>query len=375
MAEKILYKPAYLAEVLEEVTEKFYFKAEFPKKKRNPDDTLNYIQKFEGRPLTGYQLEDLILALGDKPSDAVVKALSARVTNRIMGLLWAYFQYDYKNVYVLLLLTDISRKYNANLFDISNGHLIFTEDFLTHPIESVLDMTKNADIREFIKEYGIIENSPYWRDLLTYLFMNSTPDTIRENFGLLYHFINVSEKLPDEVFVHYMESFDALEYSTEVNLLLIQKLGLPGSFKEGGEKDFWEQHSPEIRRKILNWHKLHNMNLHLEQKKFALYTNYLEDIQEVVFERRNKLLKIMFKLFAIVDNCDDSSVSVYFANPNEVKDVESIDPEVIHVSSKDFMVSKTDDLIMTLSVFGINRMYTKEMLDILLGKATDYRKD
>lgn len=370
----ILHKLPHFNEVIDKLPERFFLQEEFPLSKSKEEaaktgallDDLN----FDPMLLTGSQLEDLIFCLIHRPSYAVESALSERVSNRILGLIWAYFQYNYDNDNILRVLSYVAKRYTRYQFEADKGQLIFIKGFLTNCLQTPVSLALSGEqnIKEIISKYGVIEKSPYWYDMLTYLFVQSPANILKENFDLLAQYFKAGS-IPETPMIRYLDVLSSESFSQEVNLILVEKLGLPD------KTDFWQSYPDFIIKKLTDWYKIYNLSVILkpDSKKYKLLSEYSHAIKDVIYDEENSILKILFGEFNIIDDLSSENICIFCSNPSQSLKIKSLKQLDIKYSAKDFIVQSLEKEYMYLYFNGLDKMYAKEMLDILLKISEDDR--
>jgi hypothetical protein len=368
------YSPSYFPKVIDKLPESFYIQGEFPlfKKKRDimktgmllDDGNYNYAK------LTGPQLEDLIFCLVYRPSKAVINALLARVSSRVLGLLWAFFQYHYTNEYILETLAEIERYHTKYEFKENQGQIIFVSGFLKDTIKTPAELALSGyeNLKGIIKKYDIIAGTPYWRDLLTYFFIKSTPALMSKNFDLL-HMLFKDFPIPVSALINYLEILHVEEFSQDVSQTIIEKIGFPG------ETIFWDTYPVKMSMKITDWHKINRMRsvLSAGSKKYKFLSVYAPYIQDVYYNEATGIFMLLFGSFNIADDLSGENFFIYCRNHLSSLALTNLTTLSVSHSAKDFMVEGINDEYMSIFLSGLDLMYAKEMFDILLKISDDYR--
>ncbi|MDR1689843.1 MAG: hypothetical protein LBS21_14745 [Clostridiales bacterium] len=368
------YSPSFFPKVIDKLPEAFYIQGEFPLFKNAHDviktgellDEGNYNYAL----LTGPQLEDLIFCLVYRPSRAVVDALLARISTRILGLLWAFFQYHHSNEYILELLTEIQRYHTRYEFKENQGQIIFLAGFLNDTIKTPAEIALSGfeSLDSLIKKYDIIAGTPYWRDLLTYFFIKSPPALMIKNFDLLYKLFR-DFPIPVSVLLNYLNSLHVEEFSQDVSQTVIEKIGFPG------ETAFWDTYPVIMSLKITDWHKINRMRLVLNagSKKYKFLSVYAPYMQDVFYNETTGIFMLLFGSFNIADDLTGDNFFIYCRNHITSLALTNLSALSVSHSAKDFMVEGINDEYMSVFLSGLDLMYAKEMFDILLKISDDYR--
>ncbi|MDR3092207.1 MAG: hypothetical protein LBU36_08510 [Clostridiales bacterium] len=393
-----LYTPAYFPKVIDGLKERFLYKTEFPlKRKGDAKKTISFFESgaFAEETLTGYQLEEAILSLkSETVPESLTRALVKRAGGRILGLLWAVFQYDYKNPNILKVFEGIAKTRGMDKVPNKDGRLIYSRNFCGEPVKAAFQaMQAQGALRKLLPDFGIIPGSPFWRDIVSELILAADKETLRKNFSLLEQFAALAEDINPKVIIHYLDLFDQSGYSTEANKRLVERFGLPPSRKEEGvfkkklEKDgeakeireydkaFWAGYPAETSEKLILWNKLYMLTTYMDERKSRLFIDeFADDIKDIRYDGENHIVKIIFGDFNVIDD-GVSEYSLYCRNPMLSLNVASFSEVDARKSARDFMVERGEDDYMQLFFTGVDKMYVKEMLNILLGKSNDYRNE
>jgi len=361
------YNPTYFSNVLEQLPESFFIQGEFPLS-RDRDQVfataaLLNDPNFDRASLTGTQLEDLIFCLVYSPNKSIAEILAERVTSRLMGLLWAFFQYNYKNDNILETLRAIEKKHTKADFEQNQGQIIFEKGFLGDPITLpvVLVIKGRGKFADLISTYEILQDSPYFRDVLTKFFIQAPPTLIKENFEYLTKLFE-SGPIPVMALIRYIDVIMPEEFSPEATQLIVEKLGFPG------KSDFWLDYPQGMAQKIIDWNKIYKISTSYSKgsRKFKFLSKYAHKIKDTALDEDTGILRIMFGQFCVLDDLKDDSVLIFCANPSAAMEVRELRRLIIQYSAKDYIVKGTQAEYMHINLSGLDKMYADELFDVLL---------
>jgi len=361
------YTPIYFSRAIDEMPDRFFIQGEFPITRNREEvfQTAALLDKpgFNSAGLSGSQLEDLIFCLAARPTQAITDILTERVTARLLGLMWAFFQYNYDNENISSVFSSIIKKRDKNDFEPKQGQIIFEKGFLTDCLGFPITQVKagKAKLTEIITKYEILPDSPYFHDMLTRFFIQSPPQLIKDNFEFLVKLFETGP-IPIMALIRYIDALMPDEYSPEATILITQKIGAPG------QSDFWLDYPPVMSQKMLDWNKIHKITLAYkpDSRKYKFLTKYTPRINDAIYDEETNVLKILFGQFVIIDDMSDDNAFVFCADPAaslELKDTKRI---AIRYTAKDFVVGGVKEDYLRISLAGLDKMYADEMFGVLL---------
>ena len=361
------YTPAYFSGVIDKLPDSFFIQGDFPVTRDRAEvlETGKLLNdpNFNAGALTGAQLEDLIFCLVYSPSKAIYAVLTERVTSRLLGLMWAFFQYNYNNENMIAALSDIEKKHAAGQFDSEKGRIIFEKGFLADPIglPVLRVLSRKEKFADLITKYDILQDSPYFTDILTRFFIQAPAELIKENFEYLLMLFK-KENIPVTALIRYLDVLNPDEFSPDVGLIITEKLGQPGI------SDFWTDYPSAMSQKMIDWGKIYKISMAYKpsSKKFKFLTKYSHRIKDTLLDEDAKIIKIIFGQFNVIDDMKDDNILIFCADPAKSLDVKDIRRIVVQFSAKDYIVRGTQAEYMSINLSGLDKMYADEMFDVLL---------
>lgn len=313
--------------------------------------------------LTQENLDDLVLSLTYAPSPAVAAALVSRVGPRVMSLIWSLFQFDYMNENILGVLAAITKAENYTKFHPHEGQMAFIKGFVQNPLAvlSAVILSRKEPLSAIPQKYGIIADTPFFKDALKRVFACAPPDFIRENHFLI-DVIFKDGDIPIVVLIRYLDVIPPEELSSEICVLITEKLGDPP------DGEFWKNYPPNIGQKIINWNKIYKLTqaYSSDSKKYKFFGKYSHKLADTQFNPEARIVKLLFGQFTVIDDLSNENEFIFCSDPKASPQLKSLKKMGSLPTAKDYIVKGTQADYFKIELSGFNKEYANEMFDMLL---------
>lgn len=341
--------------------------------------------------LTGREMENLVLALfqsgedqrSPEESEALIRVLSFRMSDRLIRIIWQLYQTNYKNnnpnvPRMLELVAEATRQKDEPIPEAA----LLTVLSQQGGKDQVVEMLNNYSqpINSFLKEYHFNKKSPLVWSIVKRFLEQCDKEFFPFNEGWVQRTIQYNDVVSlNRLLVNYLEKLPVDEYLEEVNLRILDKMGYPYSSEE------WRDVPESLKRKFSNWNSSRLLAIHLQGKhnsKYRLLSSYLPEIREIFPMREGELLILDFDKFIIADEVGVPNYS-YLILPDRFRQIrdslEEISIKTFATEGRDFpearefILEEAESNILQLNYRDVGKLYIKKTLDILLGKEMDMR--
>ena len=195
---------------VDDLSKRFFTPAEFPLQDRagSSQKAARRVMSQPEADLHGYadsltkaELDDLLYSLVTCPQERVLELLIDRFNPRMVSLAWALFQYHPDST-ALIRLVELAAPPHDTL-PLSGGRLMLTEGFCNDPVRAVMmamledneyneykessDRSESRESNEstetFLKDHGIIKDSPFHTRIMESLRAYNAPSAVTENIA------------------------------------------------------------------------------------------------------------------------------------------------------------------------------------------------
>jgi len=365
------------------LSNRFYLPEEFPKLRRKTA-AKKEADRAASQPagsltdyafaLTGKALDDLIYSLVLKPETKVKYILEVRFTKRLAGLSWTLFQYNPSCITLPELMSAAGLE--PDDFPTNGGRLMLCDGFQSDPAEAAVCvmLAECTDAKTFVTRYGIIKESPFYKDVIELFFSRCNPQVLTANFEMFTDFISTHPAPGESAAVkHYLMSLEPSHYHVPLNLLLIERLGMPSVTPEK-----WDYFTKEAVNKMDDWYKIYILNEALRKpgRKHSTLTSHIGRIKAIQYSSEDGILRLNFGNFSLFDPDPKSDETFLFINPEKgmvITREEFMSCDNIS-DAREFVLEWEEADAYKLAFFEFEKLYAEEMLEICLGLAIHYEK-
>jgi len=364
--------------------ERFFLPEEFPLADRSANArkaagrVLSWSKKSwesHASALTARELEDLLysLILGAEPR--VMRLLALRFSARLAGLLWALFQHHPDCAALSQLIAEACPE--PGRIRESGGRLMLLEGFRGDPAETAARamLSECGSAGGFIRRHGLIKDSPFYMRVLEKFFSRCGATVLADNFGPLNDYVRALETPAGNPAVeHYLLTVEPRYYHVNLNLYIIERLGMPLAAPAN-----WEAFSPLAGSRIGDWYKLHLLDGLLKKpgRKYDVLTSRLREIRELRYSEEDGALRLDFGAFSIYDPNPKSEEAILFMKPSVGMTITHEDFMALDrlPEAKDYVLEDEQADAYRLVFFEFGKLYAAEMIDICLGLSMHYQRN
>ena len=320
------------------------------------------------RSLSRVELDDLLFSLTINPNERVFNILIARFNKRMAKLLWVLFQYN-PECYALPALISAAVPQQDMLLP-GGGNLMLREGFYGNPVETVVKamMTESDCAEAFLNRFGLIKDSPFQMHVVDHFFSVCKPNMLIANIDFLYEYISELESPEESPAVrNYLMSLGTPQYDVRLNLLLIDRLGMPSASPEN-----WRAFPADAVARIAEWCKRYLLEDLLKKPsiKYDILTSHAKDIVEIHYSVETGVLRINYGAFAIFDPDPKSDVAFLFMNPANGMSITREELATIEElpDARDFLFNRVRSGVYRLEFFEFGKLYAEEMFTACLSE-------
>lgn len=383
-----IYTSRHLAARLDAIKKDFFLDDEFPLSDRDGEPRAELIKAAAADPgaleryaskLSGRELENLLLALAQPVSEAEAARADAilrlRMGKRMAALVWSLFQLHHRN-----------RKISG-LMAFAAGYLPSADGFITRIARSddPSDELSSAMLAfpgrfdEFFEKYGISSGGALSEEAQKRCFKVCGAEVFLKNSAFAAHRLrDTGDPAWPEMFSNYLKRLSREEYISAVNEQVISSLGLPG------EGPVWERIDRRLAEEFTLWHRLYLIRRHTAGNpyKTAVLAGYPDRIISVEVDAGLGLAVVGFKNFFIADWAAQRDVS-YFIGAGKYASLGEGPERFLNLgrlmtsgapTARQYIFGAADDEIILLGYGGVDKLYTREVIEITLGIIPDTRR-
>lgn len=382
-----------ISKALSQISKVFYLVEEFPSKAPVDNRLLaiaNLSQLSEAQiekfsySLTSSNLNDLLLLLpnaNSKELELIKGVLERRLTNRLLELFFALYQYHYTNNVVRdcgYKVLEVATSKGFNSVTCSNLTVLLSAD----GIELLSDsLTKhNSMIAKFLNDNKLIKDSPLTVSILERFFSKCSKEAYLLNEKYALKIIkNCNLMVFLSIVVRYLDVLNEKEYLDSINDYIYKCLGWP-YVSEG-----WEGIDYRLKNKFMFWFFLRQLKNYftINKKKLNVLIDFYKYFKNIYVGDNNQILVIDFGKFIVVDENQLSDYSYVIKNLSFRRLIEVIDNDGFDYiklqkefvpSARDYIVEEKEDSLMVLDYKNIGKLFIKDMLEIELEIVKDLRQ-
>ncbi|NLC43544.1 MAG: hypothetical protein GX783_04605 [Clostridiales bacterium] len=305
--------------------------------------------------------------------------LSSRMKKRFYKYNWIMLQEHYTNANLresFALISDYIKDNVPTIYDLSlASKMNFYDEKL---VEQALNVLKaEGDILiNFYARYNIRKESSFAKAISQEFFMHCNSDGFHKNSRLFLDEIQETSKSHCPYISHYLEVMTVNDYVEDINIYLLSLYNSPD--KSCG---IWDSISKELKTKLEEWTKLKDIGMYMgnHSEKFFFWKNYYQAIEKTKWCPELQLLFLYLPGYVVVDSEDKEYASYLykeiafnrtFRSHNDEIDLVnqaswSLDPDSV-VSIKDAILENKRSEIYELNYEGIDKLYIRDYLDMIL---------
>lgn len=383
-----------LKTTIESIKDKYFTFEEFPliERDRFPADCLkkamavkkseieSYAANLKTKEIEGLLL-DVVLVNNKEEAERASQILLYRKSPRIIKLVSFLSQYHYDSYGVNFICSVLANKAGDLLNENSYIKKFGNENDKVRSLAQVFGKEKQ-DLWNVCKKYGILEMCPLALESYLLFFLDCDKTAFLINYEKVIVLIrNYAEEKIHGILLNYLNGFAFVEYSDEINMAIVEKLGRPYVSQE------WYPFSKELRDKFAQWYYLHQLKQHCQEQpqKFDLLIKYFELVRTNFTINEDNVLITDFGNIIIVDIKGklDSFLYDKFLFEKEMaiwRESEEILPTFLRsnekaMTAREFMLSTETAYCVKLTFSDVDYYYIDEVLEIKLGLEPDMRKN
>jgi len=367
--------------VLNALSEKFYTFEEFPNISRSrlpakvceaamavgEEELADY-----SATLSGKELEAMILDFPALKTEAewerIASVLMLRFSPRIIRLIFHLFQENCHSEAVWFLVKKVDAEADRRRHYTNEGVFIWDfgkSDDLFRDIRNAF-YASTRELDDFFETYLIGEDTALAIEIRRQCLEGAEHSLILKN---THHMVYLIEKAPSEFLFHmitnYLQRFDVLNSSDEVNQAILKCLGEPS--RAGN----WEGFSDETKQRFSQWCFCYHLKLHSKKfpKKYLTLRQYYEQVKGCYeLDEAPEALVVEFETIVIVDVADRPYSCFYHKNDFEKEIGECTEfgilpsflrEDGVQITARDHIIEEKNGPCIQLRYDGVGPLYIK----------------
>ena len=329
--------------------------------------------------LTSRQVEELLRRIvkdrsGEYP-EILSRSLAARMSKRIIALVWAYFAYDYQNEGMENAVSIAVRYAEQRGIDTLQAKMLRMAKTGRLPdVFAQSALSSGLSLKNYFISIELSQESPLAAAVAKSVLLGCGKETLLLNEDWLLRLI-VTGDADTALLKNYIGSLSENEYSVKVNIGILEHIGFPHSPGE------WPSFPEELRLKFIRWRFLWELQKFyphggVKQRYFVMYLNYFKDVKVTENTVGESVLIADFGSFVVVDENNTTDYAFLYEKSAYKRlwdDNGAAAGESNTFDARDFILSHIENDVIRLNFYRFGKLYVKDMLDILLEIVPDTR--